>query len=132
MVRIAPNEISFNSSQAWNDIYGFRHGHKTFVKSDFYERGPFVGRGVHSIVSERSVDRHAQMRRHLAHAFSEHSLGEQEALVSETVDKFISAAGQRGTKAGGFDMGKGLEMMTFDIIGDLAFGETFGGVDSGR
>lgn len=77
------------------------------------------------------MDTHAQMRRHLAHAFSEHSLGEQEALVSETVDKFIYVAGQRGAKAGGFDMGKGLEMMTFDIIGDLAFGETFGGVDSG-
>ncbi len=29
-------------------------------------------------------------------------------------------------------MSKGLEMMTFDIVGDLAFGETFGGVDSGE
>lgn len=72
------------------------------------------------------------MRRHLSHAFSDHSLSEQEALVAETVDKFIKAAGRRGSNAGGFDMGKGLEMMTFDIIGDLAFGETFGGVESGK
>ncbi|KAI3322259.1 cytochrome P450 [Xylariaceae sp. AK1471] len=130
IVRVAPNEISFNSPQSWNDIYGFRAGHQTFIKSDFYDGGPFASRGVHSIVSERNVDVHGQMRRHLAHAFSDHSLSEQEAIVAETVDKFIRLAGRRGARPEGFDMGKGLEMMTFDIIGDLAFGETFGGVDS--
>jgi cytochrome P450 len=124
--------VSFNSSQSWNDIYGFRQGHQTFLKSDFYEGGPFAGRGVHSIVSERDVDAHAQMRRHLAHAFSDRSLSEQEALVAETVDKFVRVVGERGGRKGGFDISKGLEMMTFDIIGDLAFGEVFGGVESGE
>lgn len=124
--------MSFNSSQSWNDIYGFRQGHQTFLKSDFYEGGPFAGRGVHSIVSERDVDAHAQMRRHLAHAFSDRSLSEQEALVAETVDKFVRVVGDRGQREGGLDISKALEMMTFDIIGDLAFGETFGGVDSGE
>ncbi|KAK3301896.1 cytochrome P450 [Chaetomium strumarium] len=130
VVRVAPNEVSFNSPQSWNDIYGFRQNHKTFIKSDFYDGGPFASRGVHSIVSERGVDEHALMRRHLSHAFSDHSLSEQEALVAETVDRFIRVVGERGAREGGFDMGKGLEMMTFDIIGDLAFGETFGGVES--
>jgi cytochrome P450 len=85
---------------------------------------------VHSIVSERGVDQHAQMRRHLSHAFSDQSLTEQETLIAETIDKFIKTVGKRGSNPGGFDIGKGLEMMTFDIIGDLAFGENFGGVDS--
>lgn len=132
IVRVAPNEVSFNSPQSWNDIYGFRQGHQTFLKSDFYEGGPFAGRGVHSIVSERDVDAHAQMRRHLAHAFSDRSLSEQEALVAETVDKFVRVVGDRGQQKGGLNISKALEMMTFDIIGDLAFGETFGGVDSGE
>lgn len=132
VVRVAPNEVSFNSPQSWNDIYGFRQGHQTFLKSEFYEGGSFASRGVHSIVSERDVDAHAQMRRHLAHAFSDRSLSEQEALVAETVDKFVRLVGNRGGGPDGFDIGKGLEMMTFDIVGDLAFGETFGGVDSGE
>ncbi len=132
VVRVAPNEVSFNSSQSWNDIYGFRPNHRTFVKSDFYEGGSFASRGVHSVVSERDVKTHAQMRRHLSHAFSDRSLTEQEALIAQTVDKFVRLVGQRGSGEAGFNMGKGLEMMTFDIVGDLAFGETFGGVDSGE
>ncbi|OTB04031.1 hypothetical protein M426DRAFT_73617 [Hypoxylon sp. CI-4A] len=132
VVRVAPNEVSFNSPQSWDDIYNFRQGHQTFIKSDFYEGGPFASRGVHSIVSERNVEAHGQMRRHLSHAFSDRSLSEQETLIAETVDKFINAAGRRGSGKAGYDIGKGLEMMTFDIIGDLAFGETFGGVDNDK
>lgn len=131
-MRVAPNELSFNSSQSWKDIYGFRPGHKTFVKSEFYSGGSFASKGVESIVSERGVDEHAHMRRYLSSAFSEKSVVEQEVLVSETVDQFIEAAGRRGSKPGGYDLAKALEMMTFDIIGELAFGETFGGVDSGK
>ncbi|KAI1098800.1 cytochrome P450 [Jackrogersella minutella] len=124
VVRVAPNEVSFNSPQLCNDIYGFRPGHQTFIKSDFYEGGPFASRGVHSIVSERDVAEHGQMRRYLSHAFSDQSLREQETLDAQTIDKFIEAAGRRGSQSGGFDLVKSLEMMTFDIIGDLAFGET--------
>ncbi|KAL2833623.1 benzoate 4-monooxygenase cytochrome P450 [Aspergillus pseudoustus] len=127
VVRIAPNELSFNSAQAWKDIHGFRPGHKTFIKSDFYDGGSFADR-VHSIVSERDPAAHGEMRRFLSHAFSEHSLLEQEDLISKTVDRFIEQVGARGEK--GFDFCKGADMMTFDIIGDLAFGETFGGVET--
>jgi len=90
VVRVAPNEVSFNSYQSWTDIYGFRPGHRVFIKSDFYEGGSFSARGVHSMAVERSVDAHAQMRRHLSHAFSSQSLAEQEALIAESVDKFIN------------------------------------------
>ena len=133
VVRVAPNEVSFNSYQSWTDIYGFRPGHRVFIKSDFYEGGSFSARGVHSMAVERSVDAHAQMRRHLSHAFSSQSLAEQEALIAESVDKFINVVGERGSKdEGGFNMSKGFGMVAFDIIGDLAFGETFGGLDSGK
>lgn len=129
MVRTAPNELSFNSAQSWKDIYGFRQGHKTFIKSDFYDGGSFADR-VHSIVSERDPVAHGIMRRYLSHAFSDHSLTEQEYLISNTINKFVQKTGEKGSK--GFDICKGFEMMTFDIIGDLAFGETFRGVDTCR
>ncbi|KAM7188689.1 Cytochrome P450 [Rhypophila sp. PSN 637] len=131
IVRIAPNEVSFSSSQSWSDIYGFRPGHKTFIKSDFYEGGSFSARGVHSMGVERNVEAHAQMRRHLSHAFSSASLAEQEVLVVESIDKFIRVIGERGSETD-FNLTKGFGMLAFDIIGDLAFGETFGGLESGE
>ncbi|RYP13364.1 hypothetical protein DL765_006905 [Monosporascus sp. GIB2] len=126
VVRTAPNELSFTTAQSWKDIYALRPGHKTFVKSEFYDGGSFAGRGVHSIVSERDPHSHRKMHKLLSHAFSTQSLDEQESLISQTIDRFIELVGSRGgPREGGFDIGKAYEMMTFDIIGDLAFGETF-------
>ncbi|KAI2601923.1 putative cytochrome P450 [Hypoxylon sp. NC1633] len=128
VVRVAPNELSFNTAQSFRDIYGFRSGHKTFVKSTFYEGGSFAAKGVHSIVSERDPMVHAQMRRLLSHAFSNSSLLEQEALVTESVDEFVCSirakVGQR------LDIADLFERMAFDIIGNLAFGETFGALET--
>ncbi|KAL9082684.1 MAG: hypothetical protein Q9165_008816 [Trypethelium subeluteriae] len=130
VVRTAPNELAFNSAQSWKDIYGFRQGHQTFIKSQFYDGGSFAGRGVHSIVSEREVEAHGQMRKYLSHAFSDRSLSEQEEIITATISKFVDLAGKRGNGKGGWDIAKAYEMMTFDIIGDLAFGEPFGGLEN--
>ncbi|KAK4983977.1 Ascochitine biosynthesis cluster transcriptional regulator [Elasticomyces elasticus] len=129
VVRTAPSELSFATAQSWKDIYGFRPGHKTFIKSDFYDGGSFAGL-THSIVSERDPVMHGMMRKYLSHAFSDRALTEQEALVAKTIDKFVVQIGKTGDK--GLDIGQGFVMMTFDIIGDLAFGETFGGIASGQ
>ncbi|KAI2631794.1 putative cytochrome P450 [Xylaria nigripes] len=131
VVRTAPNELSFNTAQSWKDIYGFRDDRQVFIKSDFYDGGSFAARGVHSIVSERDPRVHGKMRKLLSHAFSTQSLNEQEIMISGTVDYFMKLVGTRGApQNGGFDIGKAFEMMTFDIIGDLAFGETFKALDS--
>ncbi|CAJ2506367.1 Uu.00g004970.m01.CDS01 [Anthostomella pinea] len=131
VVRTAPNELSFNSAQSFKDIYGFRHGHKPFIKGTFYEGGVFAGRGVTSIVSERDPGKHAQMRRLLAHAFSNSSLNEQEELIISSVDRFIELVKSKTCQQGEvFDIGKGYERMAFDIIGDLAFGQTFGALEN--
>ncbi|KAI8627402.1 cytochrome P450 [Xylariaceae sp. FL1651] len=131
VVRTAPNELSFNTAQSFKDIYGIRQGHKPFIKGDFYAGGTFAARGVTSIVSERDPAKHAQMRRLLAHAFSLTSLREQEELIAGTVDHFVDLVKIKTCDQGGvFDLSKGYEKMAFDIIGDLAFGEKFGALDS--
>ncbi|KAI1379809.1 putative cytochrome P450 [Hypoxylon crocopeplum] len=124
VVRTAPNELSFNTAQSFRDIYGFRPGHKTFVKSTFYDGGSFAARGVHSIVSERDPVVHGQMRRLLAHAFSNSSLMEQEELVAGSVDRFVEVV--KGKVGQVVDIADLFERLAFDIIGDLAFGENFG------
>lgn len=129
VVRTAPNELSFNTAQSWKDIYDFRQGHLTFIKSEFYDGGSFADR-CGSIVSERDPRVHGIMRKYLSHAFSQRSLIEQEYLISKSVDSFIDKIGENS--AHGIDIVLAFTLMSFDIIGDLGFGETFKGIESSR
>ncbi|KAL9580016.1 MAG: hypothetical protein Q9212_004747 [Teloschistes hypoglaucus] len=128
IVRIAPNELSFSSFEAWRDMHGFRSGHQTFIKGEFYEGGSFAGQGIKSLVSERNPKEHAKMRKYLSHAFSDRSLKEQEFLISEVVDQFVNQIGIQGAPSGeGIDLVKWFNLTTFDIITSLAFGDSFKG-----
>ena len=128
-MRTAPNELSFNTAQSWKDIYDSRQGHLTFIKSEFYDGGSFADQ-CGSIVSERDPKVHGIMRKYLSHGFSQRSLTEQEYLVSKSVDNFINKIGRDGAR--GIDIVTAFTLMSFDIIGDLGFGETFQGIESGR
>lgn len=70
------------------------------------------------------------MRKFLSHAFSDRSLTEQEHLISSVIDSYILKLGEIGQA--GVDLSKIYEMIAFDIIGSLAFGQTFGGIESGQ
>lgn len=77
VVRIGPNELSYNNSQAWKDIYGFKTSQAPLPKCpDFYTSPPG---GFHSIITADTAT-HARIRRLVAHAFSEKALREQEPL----------------------------------------------------
>jgi len=39
IIRLAPDEVSFASEQAWNDIYAFRRGHKRAGRDKAYYIG---------------------------------------------------------------------------------------------
>ncbi|EAW12419.1 cytochrome P450 [Aspergillus clavatus NRRL 1] len=131
VVRVAPNELSFNTPQSWKDIYAPRKGRPTFIKSDFYDGGNFADQAS-SVVSERDPAKHRAMRKFLAAAFSERSLREQEGLVTQVIDDFIDQVGQRGNSKEGVDMTMWTNLLTFDIIGQLAFGESFHGLETGN
>ena len=82
-------------------------------------------------MSERDPVVHGKMRKYLSRAFSDKSLKEQEYLVGEMVDLFMKQVGEFGRRDGGCDMVMWFNLLTFDIIGSLAFGEPFGGLESG-
>ncbi|KAL8747225.1 MAG: hypothetical protein Q9184_007630 [Pyrenodesmia sp. 2 TL-2023] len=105
-------------------------GHSTFIKSAFYDGGNFAGQ-ARSIVSERDPAKHAEMRKFLSNAFSDRSLKEQEYLVTKVIDEFCRQIGARGAGEEGVDLGKWFHLLTFDVVGELAFGESFNGVRSG-
>ena len=72
------------------------------------------------------------MRKYLSRAFSDKSLTDQEYLVQEMVELFIDRIEKHGAKEGGINMVMWFNLLTFDIIGSLAFGEPFGGLESGK
>ena len=84
--------------------------------------------GIHSILSASNAD-HARYRRLLSHAFSESALREQEYLPLVYIDllirrlrEVVAASGDKGAVV---DIVKWLNFTTFDIVGDLALGESF-------
>lgn len=132
VVRIAPNELSFNTAASYQDIYGYRQGqHQTFIKSKFYEAGTFSPQ-AHSIIAERDPIRHARQKKLVSAAFSDKALKSQEGLINDVVDNFIKKIGVQGSGEQGTNLVLWFSLITFDIIGSLSFGESFGGVESGK
>ena len=125
IVRIAPDELSFDTPQAWRDIYGHRQGHKSMQKDPALFGLP--PEGVHNIITTPIDSEHSRMRRLLAHAFSEKALREQEPLVMSYVDMFIDKLHEQiaGPEGRQVDLVRWYSFTTFDIIADLAFGESF-------
>ncbi|KAH2090173.1 hypothetical protein KXW32_002774 [Aspergillus fumigatus] len=96
--------VPYRSPGAWKDIYGHRkHGVNSFIKDpEFYNPSPNGGH----ILTAGDAD-HARQRRRLSHAISEKN-------VERT-----GVAPARST----VDMMKWYNYTTFDIFGDMAFGE---------
>lgn len=122
VVRIAPNMLVYNSTKAWKDICGHRKaGTGSFDKDlEFYP----IGSSGPSIISANNAD-HTRERRLLAHAFSEKALRDQEPLIQSYVDLLVSKLHEHASAQSPVDVSKWYNYTTFDIIGDLAFGEPF-------
>ncbi|KAF6234906.1 hypothetical protein HO173_006836 [Letharia columbiana] len=120
VVRISPDELSFISPSAWEDLCGHRQGRPSFP------RDLRVYAGVNSILTANDAD-HNRMRRLLSHAFSNTALKEQEALIRVQVEILINGLRKQieGPSKGKVDLSDWYHWTTFDVIGDLAFGESF-------
>jgi cytochrome P450 len=70
------------------------------------------------------------MRRQLAHAFSAKALKEQTDVVLQYADLWIQQLAKVGQQD--VDIVPWYNWLTFDIIGDLAFGEPFGAIEEGE
>lgn len=115
-MRIAPNELSFATVQAYHDIYGHAlKGKKKFVKSTWYETVDHPG-----IVGVRNPKEHSRQRKYLSHAFSAKSLRSQETLIHGYVDLFLGQLRKLGSPDGeGINIEEALNWLTFDIIGTV-------------
>ncbi|KAI1471628.1 cytochrome P450 [Daldinia caldariorum] len=122
IVRVGPGEVSCAGPTSFKDLYGPRYGkggpltrdsRAATVKEKFGAVGMF----------QAGVQEHAQIRRQLNPAFSEKASREQEPLVMGYINAMIQKL--RNASAGGdaVDIEKYTMWATFDIQGDLVFGE---------
>ena len=119
-VRFSPRQISFITAQAWKDIYG--HGHKQLPKYVVRDEGK-----PSDIIIANDKD-HTRFRKALSHAFSEKALRDQEPLMNVYIDMMIEKLKGVAASSQPADMVNWYNLTTFDIIGDLAFGEPFDGL----
>jgi cytochrome P450 len=130
VIRLSPNELAFNTVAAWQDIYGHRNGRQDLGKHPIHVGAVDPVPGVQTI-SMADHDNHARQRKALSHGFSKKALWEQEDIIQGFVDKLIINLHEFAERKETFDIVKWYNFITFDVIGDLSFGESFGCLDRG-
>ncbi|RDL36248.1 Uncharacterized protein BP5553_06860 [Venustampulla echinocandica] len=124
VIRITPNELSFNTAQAWVDIYGFKPaGHTQLLRDPIHIGSMDPLKGVYPMTLLNGAE-HGRQRRAWSYAFSDRSLRESEEQVQAHVVKLINHLRQR--EGDEVNLARWLSMTTFEIIGDLTFAEPFG------
>jgi len=128
IVRIAPDELSYTADVAWKEIYGFRTGRSQNPKDLAVLPAPHDGQATNIIRANDEI--HTRHRRLIAHAFSAKALEDQLPLIMSYVDLLIQRLRENAARPQ--DMVAWYIWTTFDIISDLTFGESFGGLQDQR
>lgn len=131
VVRVAPGILSFIHPSAWPDIYTHSSTRGPFLKDPLrYTKDTYIN-GHPDVFAADDTD-HSRLRRLLQPIFSDRALREQEPLIQAVVDLLVSQLRERtdssfadSPASGVVDIATWLNWTTFDLIGDLAFGETF-------
>ncbi|KAJ3549268.1 hypothetical protein NM208_g587 [Fusarium decemcellulare] len=126
VVRVAPDTLSYNHPDAWKEIRGHRkHGAGEHGKDPIFQN-----MNLGNIIGANRED-HARFRRVISHGFSAQAMLEQQPIIKAHVDTLFRALKEQcagGEKS--LDIVAWYNYTTFDVIGDLAFGEPFGCLES--
>ncbi|EKG21958.1 Cytochrome P450 [Macrophomina phaseolina MS6] len=123
-VRLGPDRLSFIHPQAWKDIYGHRVGaaSKKAISKDPRKYPPEYD-GSYNMATMVDDHAHARARKIFTNAFSDRALREQEPMIRSYTAHFIRNLYE---VKGETDLVTQLNCTTFDIMGDLTFGESLG------
>ncbi|XXH02093.1 hypothetical protein Hte_008459 [Hypoxylon texense] len=124
VVRFGPNSVSFNSSTALKEIYGFKSNVR---KAEFYDAFVHPAPNTHNT---RDKALHARKRRVLSQAFSDSAIKEMERYILSNVRSFCEQIGagaseERKGWTAPKNMADWCNYLAMDILGDLCFGKAF-------
>lgn len=128
VVRIAPTEVDVSDLEGYNAIHKIGNG---FLKSQWYPSFRTAGRHQ-DVFSERDPKGHAFRRKLLSRPFSKTNLRENWGHFvrdrAESAVKKIRMEAETGTS----DVFQWWTFYTMDVIGQIAFGKTFGMLELGK
>jgi cytochrome P450 len=122
IVRISPDEVSVIGENVWDELVGHRK-----LGSPENGKDPHIFGVVakHSVLNANRED-HARQRRTLSHGFSALMIEAQEPIISSYVDLLLQRLKENSDNGkNALELTSWYNWTTFDIIGDLAFGESF-------
>ncbi|KAI0482079.1 isotrichodermin C-15 hydroxylase [Xylariaceae sp. FL0804] len=121
VVRIAPDELAFQDPRAWRDVMG--GGASEIPKwIGMYGVPSFLPPHLQNTISK---EHHRTLRRAMAPGFSDASLRAQEPMLTKYIDLLVRRLRQKCEGGNPVDLQLWYEYVTFDIICDLAVGESF-------
>jgi cytochrome P450 len=139
VVRLTPSRVSFTHPDAWNAI----RGHRKAGQGENGKDPLFYAMTRQNILGANRAD-HNRFRRILAHGFSAKAMQDQQPLITKYVDLLIARLRERTgsqkeengqtkqPRPAVVDLAAWFNFTTFDVIGDLSFGEPFGCLESSQ
>lgn len=119
IVRVAPDELSFAHSRAWKEIYGTA---STLLPTETIH-GVDSEDGARTVVTANGED-HTRQKRMITTILSEKMLKEKEPMFVKYADLLVQRLQE--SKEAPVDISDWYNFTTFDLVGDLFFGESMG------
>ncbi|KAF2267484.1 cytochrome P450 [Lojkania enalia] len=121
VVRFAPNELSFITPSVWRDAYGYRA--TAFTKDKIFY-GPDLFGDPPGILRADNTS-HTRQRKLVAPAFGDRALKQQAPITKAYVTLLVQQLREAimMDKKGKVDIRDWYNFTTFDIMGDMTFGE---------
>ena len=128
-VRISPTHVSFNDPAAVRDIYTHLNGGK-IMKDEFYDN---LAGEFHNIANVRNREEHSRKRKYFSHAFALKSIMELEPIVHRYVAELVGRLdfAVENEPGSSLNINSWLNFFTFDVIGEVAVGKSFGFLKAG-
>lgn len=123
-VRIGPNEVSFANAESETIIYGRQEDGRFTKKGTFINAFAELVLSAPTLISTADVAYHKQLHRIVDSAFTPRALAKQEPIQNSYIDKTIHKLKEDAHLSNKVDLVLELETTVWDILGDLAFGES--------
>ncbi|KAI0598194.1 cytochrome P450 monooxygenase [Biscogniauxia sp. FL1348] len=127
LIRIDPRTVSITDSAVWKEVFG----HRKPGKLENSKEPKFFSDMPHSVIGSVSSEDHGRQRRILSRGFSSQSMVSQEPLIRRHIDLLFRRMHDFADRDEPVNVVAWYNYTTFDILGDLAFGSSFGCLETG-